>query len=165
MGFAPLYCVHLREDFTQMDAIRILRHWFNLWVQMDEMESQGIIKCTFPCPVASQIRELHDTGLHIRNWFNPFFSNLIHPLRAYFGEEITFYFKYAAYLIYSFLPLSVVGLVFFLIRGFMPPSSIDSVKTALACLISIWAACISQMFSRHASRVQQLWNAAALEYQ
>lgn len=149
---------HLFEDFSQMDAIRILRHWFNLWVQMDEMESQGIIKCTFPCPVASQIRELHDTGLHIRNWFNPFFSNLIHPLRAYFGEEITFYFKYAAYLIYSFLPLSGLGLVFFLIRGFMPPSSIDSVKTALACLISIWAACISQMFSRHASRVQQLWN-------
>ena len=157
---------HLFEPFVQMDAIRLLGSWFGLWVHMDEMESQGVIKCHFPCPRASQILDMHDAGLRCKHWLNPIFVDLMLPMRGYFGEEITFYFKYGAYLIYSFVPLGIVGMVFALLRQFsiVHESKVDSIKTGLAALISIWAACISQTFARHASRVQQLWNVARLEF-
>ncbi|CAE7254679.1 Ano10, partial [Symbiodinium pilosum] len=89
---------HSFQPFRKLDAIRVLEFWLDQWVSLDEMERQGVINSYYPCPDADDLEKMHAMMLAPSRFGRPLQASAVELMKNYFGEEITFYFRFVSFL-------------------------------------------------------------------
>jgi len=152
------------QSFRKVDAIRLLEFWLDQWVSLDAMEDQGVITGYYPCPDPEELVEMHHTILSCSGFTPANTFKGILCIRSYFGDQIAFFFRFMVHLCNSLIFLAVVGAMFYLARvTVLQADQADILRTSVAAFVSLWAACMLQVFKRHTSRVRQIWGVTSDE--
>ena len=104
------------QSFRKVDAIRLLEFWLDQWVSLDAMQDQGVITGYYPCPDPEELVEMHHTILSCSGFTPANTFKGILCIRAYFGDQIAFFFRFMVHLCNSLIFLAVVGGMFYLAR-------------------------------------------------
>eukprot|EP00931_Biecheleriopsis_adriatica_P101641 TRINITY_DN76738_c0_g1_i1.p1 TRINITY_DN76738_c0_g1~~TRINITY_DN76738_c0_g1_i1.p1 ORF type:complete len:861 (+),score=152.01 TRINITY_DN76738_c0_g1_i1:47-2629(+) len=157
------------QPFKKVDCCRILEFWLDQWVSLDELENQGIISMYFPCPKIDTIEQIYEK-VAIPSWTRCFLPSHEHDdlLRAYFGEQITFFFRFMAYLSRSLVFLAVVGGIYYILHRFFSsnilPSERDGIaRSGIGVYMSLWAAFLFQVFNIRSARTKVSWGVTDFE--
>mmetsp|Transcript_104156 Transcript_104156/g.184977 ORF Transcript_104156/g.184977 Transcript_104156/m.184977 type:complete len:805 (+) Transcript_104156:63-2477(+) len=156
---------HMFEDFDFVDRARILEFWLDQWVSLDEMLRQGIISAYFPCPKAEDMEKVHEDVGSLLSFYK--LPNHTHEqiLRDYFGEEITFFFRFMAFLTRSLVTLAFIGVAYYIGKKthLIKSEDLGYARSGIALVTSIWASVLFQRFKLTTARVKQYWGCSDYE--
>ena len=104
------------QPFRKVDAIRLLEFWLDRWVSLDVMQEQGVISAYYPCPDPEELVTMHHTILSCGGFLPANQLMGIISVRAYFGDQIAFFFRFIMHLCNSLLYLAFLGAAFWICR-------------------------------------------------
>eukprot|EP00933_Yihiella_yeosuensis_P024622 TRINITY_DN1908_c1_g1_i2.p1 TRINITY_DN1908_c1_g1~~TRINITY_DN1908_c1_g1_i2.p1 ORF type:complete len:406 (+),score=52.27 TRINITY_DN1908_c1_g1_i2:130-1347(+) len=160
-GTYKIETAHEFEPFRLVDQIRIMRGWLNDWMDLGEMQAQGVISLW--C-LSDRQEELEN----LRQEYS--FLDCIRPchvrdgqIRDYYGEEIAFLFSFATYFTRSLIPLGLISVIYYICRYFIPADVGGYAKTSLGLVFGLWSALFFGGFDFRASRYKQMWGVTTVQ--
>lgn len=156
----PLYlsysnAAHLKSKFnkfTELELIRMVRARIRDFVQLENLQNSGVVLNMFPVHKWNDLKEMDDQG-----WSNVKAccqcpnkkqDNLV---RAYFGEEVGFFFHWLNHYTSSLLVPALLGFVLFFRRYVFEKHMQRTIQIGFATFMCLWSAYFTSSYKRKAN--------------
>jgi len=158
------------QDFRTVDEIRIVEMQLQSLVSLEQLQQQGVISRYFAAAKHEDISMLHREWLEHRSVrrFSPLLSTcaMVCTIPAYgsksgivrdfFGEEISFFFRWFAFYTQMLGYLGGCGAICYILVELFPTMR-QNIPIAFSVVMVVWATVFNQLFRNRIAQASQEW--------